>query len=101
MCGGVRTDEMGRTSINRTLRRAENAPARACTAPTAWRQQLACSKRSCSASAPYLRRYHRRELTSRIPGKRPSPDWDASGTTDPEEMVLITQSMKELKEIMS
>jgi L-aspartate oxidase len=29
------------------------------------------------------------------------PEWNASGTTDPKEMVLITQSMKELKEIMS
>lgn len=29
------------------------------------------------------------------------PDWDAEGTTDPQEMVLITQSWKELKDIMS
>jgi L-aspartate oxidase len=29
------------------------------------------------------------------------PDWDATGTTDPKELVLITQSVKELKEIMS
>lgn len=29
------------------------------------------------------------------------PDWNAEGTTDPKEKVLITQSLKELKEIMS
>lgn len=29
------------------------------------------------------------------------PDWDELGTTEPKEMVLITQSWKELKEIMS
>jgi len=29
------------------------------------------------------------------------PEWNASGTTDPKEKVLITQSLKELKEIMS
>ena len=29
------------------------------------------------------------------------PEWNASGTTDPKEMVLITQSLKELKEVMS
>ena len=29
------------------------------------------------------------------------PDWNAKSTTDPKEMVLITQSNKELKEIMS
>jgi L-aspartate oxidase len=29
------------------------------------------------------------------------PDWNASGTSEPDELVLITQSLKELKEIMS
>jgi len=29
------------------------------------------------------------------------PDWNASGTTDPKEMILITQSLKELQQIMS
>lgn len=29
------------------------------------------------------------------------PEWDASGTTDPKEMILITQSRKELEAIMS
>jgi L-aspartate oxidase len=29
------------------------------------------------------------------------PDWDAEGTASPEEMVLITQSLKELQAIMS
>jgi len=29
------------------------------------------------------------------------PDWNAKGTTEPDEMILITQSSKELKELMS
>jgi len=29
------------------------------------------------------------------------PEWDTLGTTEPKEMVLITQSWKELKDIMS
>lgn len=29
------------------------------------------------------------------------PEWNDSGTTEPKEMVLITQSWKELKEVMS
>jgi L-aspartate oxidase len=29
------------------------------------------------------------------------PEWNAEGTTEPKEMVLLTQSLKELKEIMS
>ena len=29
------------------------------------------------------------------------PDWNAKGTSDPREMILITQSLKELQQIMS
>lgn len=29
------------------------------------------------------------------------PDWNASGTTEPKEMILITQSLKEMQQIMS
>jgi L-aspartate oxidase len=36
-----------------------------------------------------------------LPYKEGIPDWNAEGTTDPKEMVLITQSTKELKDIMS
>jgi L-aspartate oxidase len=44
------------------------------------------------------------DISARIGGmaiKAGIPDWDARGTTDPNEMVLITQSLKELKEVMS
>ncbi len=33
--------------------------------------------------------------------KEAIPDWNAEGTSQPKELVLITQSLKELKEIMS
>lgn len=36
-----------------------------------------------------------------IPYKEGIPEWDAEGTTEPKELVLMTQSLKELKEIMS
>jgi L-aspartate oxidase len=29
------------------------------------------------------------------------PDWNATGTTEPREMILITQSLKELQQVMS
>jgi L-aspartate oxidase len=29
------------------------------------------------------------------------PDWNAAGTTEPSEMILITQSQKELQQVMS
>jgi len=32
---------------------------------------------------------------------KPFPDWNADGTNEPKEMVLITQSRKELKEVMT
>jgi L-aspartate oxidase len=33
--------------------------------------------------------------------QRDIPDWNAKGTTEPREMILITQSLKELQQIMS
>ena len=29
------------------------------------------------------------------------PDWNATGTSEPKEMILITQSLKELQQVMS
>jgi L-aspartate oxidase len=29
------------------------------------------------------------------------PDWSAQGTSEPKEMILITQSLKELQQVMS
>jgi L-aspartate oxidase len=31
----------------------------------------------------------------------PIPDWNAAGTSEPKEMILITQSLKELQQVMS
>jgi L-aspartate oxidase len=42
--------------------------------------------------------------TASVPPKGPAksiPDWDARGTTNPREMILITQSLKELQLLMS
>ena len=36
-----------------------------------------------------------------IPFEDAVPDWNASGTNDPKEMILITQSLKELQQVMS
>jgi len=36
-----------------------------------------------------------------VPLRENIPAWDAEGTTEPRELVLITQTQKELKEIMS
>jgi L-aspartate oxidase len=36
-----------------------------------------------------------------IPERPAIPDWNAAGTSDPKEMILITQSLKELQQVMS
>jgi len=41
------------------------------------------------------------EKIDSIPFRNDVPDWNAAGTTAPKEMILITQSLKELKQIMS
>jgi L-aspartate oxidase len=41
------------------------------------------------------------ELIDTITDPADIPDWNASGTTDPNEMILITQSLKELQLLMS
>jgi len=35
------------------------------------------------------------------PGEAAVPDWNAEGTSEPKEMILITQSLKELQQVMS
>lgn len=96
MCGGVRTDEMGRTSINRLYAAGECT----CTglhganrlASNSLLEGLVFAHRIVDDLLPQI---------DNIPIQTGIPDWDAQGTTDPEEMVLITQSLKELKDIMS
>jgi len=96
MCGGILTDEMSRTSINRLYAAGE------CTnsglhganrlASNSLLEGLVFGYRAALDVAAKIDRYDIQEGI---------PNWDAEGTTDPQEMVLITQSWKELKEIMS
>jgi L-aspartate oxidase len=96
MCGGIKADVNGRSSLKRL-----------------W----ACGESTCSGLHGANRLASNSLLEGLVFGHRTAldivgyidnasinediPDWDAEGTTEPKEMVLITQSMKELKEIMS
>ena len=96
MCGGIRVDEMGRSSINNLYACGE------CTCTGLHGANRLASNSLLEAlvfahriQADILEKIDICTLKTNI------PDWNASGTTEPKEMVLITQSLKELKEIMS
>ena len=95
-CGGIKVDEWGRTSIGNLYACGE------CSSTG-----LHGSNRLASNSLlEALVFAHRCYLDSvqkveRIQYKENIPDWNAEGTTEPGEMILITQSLKELQLLMS
>lgn len=97
-CGGIKTDAHGHTSIKNLFaagecastglhganRLASNSLLEAMVfAHRAYLQSVQQVQANAAHSAPAI------------------PDWNAMGTTAPKEMILITQSLKELKLLMS
>ncbi|MCB0633570.1 MAG: L-aspartate oxidase [Lewinella sp.] len=96
MCGGIKVDAMGHSSISR---------------------MYACGECTCTGLHGANRLASNSLLEALVFGQRIAADvvdsidawsikqgipaWNAQGTTLPKEMVLITQSLKELKEVMS
>ena len=95
-CGGIKTDEWGRTSIRHLYACGECA----CTG-------LHGANRLASNSLLEAMVYAHRAaadsvlLINDISLRENIPAWNASGTTEPKEMILITQSLKELRLLMS
>ncbi len=95
-CGGIKTDEWGRTSIQHLYACGECAST-----------GLHGANRLASNSLLEAMVFgHRCFLDSiqqldAIEFENRSPDWNATGTSEPSEMILITQSKKELQQIMS
>ncbi|MBS1587329.1 MAG: L-aspartate oxidase [Bacteroidetes bacterium] len=95
-CGGVKVDEHGRSSVNNLYACGE------CSstglhganrlASNSLLEALVFAHRCCEDAAKKI---------NDIPFCDEVPDWNASGTTDPKEMILITQSLKELQSVMS
>jgi L-aspartate oxidase len=95
-CGGIKADEWGRTSIRNLYACGECASS-----------GLHGANRLASNSLlEALVFSHRCYLDSvrevdHIPLREDIPDWNAEGTTKPGEMILITQSLKELQLLMT
>lgn len=96
LCGGIKVDEYARSTI-------ENLYASGETSSTGLHGANRLASNSLLESLVFS---HRASLDAirtikNIDYKSGIPDWDAEGTTLPEEMILITQSHKELRSIMS
>ncbi len=96
LCGGVKVDEFGRSSIRHLYACGE------CTC-TGLHGANRLASNSLLEALVYGHRIAEDILASidAIELKEQLPEWNAAGTIEPKEMVLITQSIKELKEIMS
>ncbi len=95
-CGGIWIDPEGHTSINGLYAAGE------CTASGLHGANRLASN-SLLEGLVYGHNIAMNVIQSidQFSFKEGIPDWNALGTTDPKEMVLITQSWKELKDIMS
>jgi len=96
-CGGIKTDEWGRTSIRYLYACGECAST-----------GLHGANRLASNSLLEAMVFAHRCFVDAIERFQPSknnlvelPDWNAQGTAEPKEMILITQSLKELQLVMS
>ena len=95
-CGGIKTDEMGRSSIVNLYACGE------CSS-TGLHGANRLASNSLLEALVFAHRCAE-DMAARIediPFRDAVPDWNASGTNDPKEMILITQSLKELQQIMS
>lgn len=95
-CGGIKTDEWAHSSI-------ENLYAAGECASTGLHGANRLASNSLLEGMVFAHRAYRSsvEKIDHISFQENIPDWDASGTSAPQEMILITQSVKELKWLMS
>ncbi len=95
-CGGIKTDEWGRSSINNLYACGECASTGLHGANRLASNSLL--EAMVFAHRCYLDAVNRMDTLKDLPR---IPDWNAAGTSEPKEMILITQSLKELQQVMS
>ena len=95
-CGGIKTDEFGRTSINNLYACGECAS-------TGLHGANRLASNSLLEAMVFAHRCYLDavERIRAIDFNSAIPDWNAKGTNAPKEMILITQSLKELQLLMS
>lgn len=95
-CGGVRVDMNGETSIKRLYAVGE-------TSSTGLHGANRLASNSLLEAVVYAQQaaVHSVSIIGEYKLQLDIPNWDYKGTTHPEEMVLITQSYKEMQQIMS
>ncbi len=95
-CGGIKTDEWGRTSISNLYACGECAS-------TGLHGANRLASNSLLEALVFAHRcaIDASKVIDSIALQEDIPDWNASGTTDPKEMILITQSLKEIQLVMS
>jgi L-aspartate oxidase len=96
MCGGIKVDALGRSSIEQLYACGE------CSS-TGLHGANRLASNSLLEALVFAHRIAEDVLLNleTATWKTEIPDWNADGTTEPSEMVLITQSTRELKDIMS
>ncbi|NCI47635.1 L-aspartate oxidase [Sediminibacterium soli] len=95
-CGGIKTDEWGRTSIQHLYACGECAS-------TGLHGANRLASNSLLEAMVFAHRCYldSMEKIGQVSFETTIPDWNAKGTGEPKEMILITQSQKELQQIMS
>jgi L-aspartate oxidase len=98
-CGGIKTDEWGRSSIRNLYAAGECASTGLHganrLASNSLLEAMVFAHRCFVDASHKIKVKELRRLQEEI------PDWNAEGTTHPKEMILITQSFKELQQAMS
>jgi L-aspartate oxidase len=101
-CGGIKTNEHGQTSINNLYAAGECASTGLHganrLASNSLLEAMVFAHRAYKASVSFV---NLRMAPPSVGGGGLVPSWKTDGTTQPKEMILITQSVKELKLLMS
>lgn len=95
LCGGIKVDGNGESTIHRLYALGECS----CTGLHGGNRLASNSLIEAVVYADAAAK-HARKTLSRYTFRSDIPDWNDEGTRHPEEMVLITQSLKEVNQIM-